>query len=259
MATKRTKSKYYKEYMKNRRRIQRYINEYKKYGYLDISDILPEIPKKLTKSSVQRLEKITKKTFEKKLEKRELVTEVGELLSGKEAKAEVKEIKSKLKQQKKLAQERMQAGTPQSLPKSTKYQFEIERRPVQPPQQTVVFQDDIVKNFKELIQSLPEERWTSGRVAKNTSSLKSMALRLMDDNLTEYGNEYIKHLMDNEDKVDEAVLGITYASQSETVDLSMRTLIELLNYNNPLTPTQADLLSDFGELTGYNEFSDEYY
>lgn len=60
MANKRIKgSKLKQEYNKQRRRIKKYIQEKELIGYYIPDDILPAIPKKITKNSITRLKKIT--------------------------------------------------------------------------------------------------------------------------------------------------------------------------------------------------------
>lgn len=60
MAKKRIKgSKLKQEYNKQRRRIKKYIQEKELIGFYIPDDILPKIPKKITKSSIARLKKIT--------------------------------------------------------------------------------------------------------------------------------------------------------------------------------------------------------
>lgn len=253
MKKKSTKSKYYSEYMKNRRRIQSYIREYQKYGYMDISDILPEIPKKITSASVSRLAKITKKAFKEKLEKKKLVTEYGELLTGEEAAQEVKTRKQQIKEQKKAK------VTP--LKMSTLVHPEPRPSDYQTTRQTaaVPLFDDIIQHYREVIESMPDERWLSGRVAKNTQSLKNILLSQLNDNYTEFGNAYATHLRDNEQYLDEAVLGVTYGSTSETYEVAMNSLIRLISKGEKLTALQAESLSEYGEFSGYNEYADEFF
>ena len=60
MKKKRNKgSKLKQEYNKQRRRIKKYIQEKELIGYYIPDDILPKIPKKVTKNSIARLKKIT--------------------------------------------------------------------------------------------------------------------------------------------------------------------------------------------------------
>lgn len=253
MKKKTTKSKYYKEYMKNRRRIQSYIREYKKYGYMDISNILPEMPKKITSASVSRLAKITKKAFKEKVENKQLLTEYGELLTGKEAREEVKRTKEQIKEQKKAKVTPVKMATlvhPEPRPAD----YQTIRQTADIP----MF-DDIIQHYREVIESMPDERWLSGRVAKNTQSLKSVLLSQLNDNYTEFGNAYVTHLRENEQYLDEAVLGVTYGSSSETYEVAMNSLLKLISMGEKLTTSQAESLSEYGEFSAYNEYSDEYF
>lgn len=59
-----------KAYRNNRKRIQSYIREAKKYGVTVPTDILPDKPKKVTEASVRRLAKITKRQFGELLAKK---------------------------------------------------------------------------------------------------------------------------------------------------------------------------------------------
>lgn len=55
-------------YMKERRRIQRFLRGAKKRGFEFQKDILPNIPKKITEGSIRRLQKLTPKTMYEKAE-----------------------------------------------------------------------------------------------------------------------------------------------------------------------------------------------
>lgn len=68
------------EYMKQRRRIQRAISRMEKGGYILPENVLPPIPKRITRASVRRLEKITSDVLYKK--SRYVDIETGEIVSG---------------------------------------------------------------------------------------------------------------------------------------------------------------------------------
>lgn len=68
------------DYKKQRRRIQRAINRMEKGGYILPENVLPPIPKRITRASVRRLEKITSDVLYKK--SRYVDIETGEILSG---------------------------------------------------------------------------------------------------------------------------------------------------------------------------------
>lgn len=67
-----------KAYNKERGRIQRQISRMRKRGYMGMEDMLPPIPKKITKASVRRLKKITTKDLYDKADFVDLTT--GEVL-----------------------------------------------------------------------------------------------------------------------------------------------------------------------------------
>ena len=68
-----------KAYRKERRRIQQQIRRMKNRAY-DVPSLLPDIPKRITKASVNRLKKITTEYLYSK--SRYIDTETGEILTG---------------------------------------------------------------------------------------------------------------------------------------------------------------------------------
>lgn len=54
------------EYYKNRNRIKKYIREKERQYYIIPQDVLPNVPKRITKASVNRLKKLTAKEIMKK-------------------------------------------------------------------------------------------------------------------------------------------------------------------------------------------------
>lgn len=68
MTKKKNKSPIAAEYAKQRRRIQSFIRRAVKRGYQFAENILPNIPKRITKASVSRLEKLTPEALYKKSE-----------------------------------------------------------------------------------------------------------------------------------------------------------------------------------------------
>lgn len=68
-----------KQYKKERGRIQRQINRMKKRGYTFSEQVLPEIPKRITKGSINRLSKIT---TQKLYQLAEFITPKGDVIKG---------------------------------------------------------------------------------------------------------------------------------------------------------------------------------
>lgn len=90
-------SKTVQEYRKQRKRIQSTISRLRKKGYFPAINILPDIPKKITKGSVRRLQKIDIEYIYKKSVF--LDVETGELLEGRQPSSKRKS-KAKTDQQK---------------------------------------------------------------------------------------------------------------------------------------------------------------
>ena len=213
------------EYQKNRKRVQSYIREFRKIGYEVDENILPSTPKKITQASVRRLQKITKKAFREKLT--EFIDyETGEILEGKEARKREKEIR-KLQREAKRKQRVQQ--------------------PIQP-----IPQITFVGHLREVIENLPDERWLKGRVVKNVTPIKKELIAILEENLEDYGQDYVQYLLSRQEMLDDNVYGVTYASEEEQYERSITNLFVLVNYDKPLTSEQAEKLSEFGEYSGYN-------
>jgi len=82
-----------REYRKERKRVRDLIRRMKKRGYIDLDDILPPIPKKITKGSIRRLQELTPRKLQ---EKSRYVTETGEIVSGRKGRLlEIKKASKK--------------------------------------------------------------------------------------------------------------------------------------------------------------------
>lgn len=86
-------SKTVQEYRKQRKRIQSTFSRLRKKGYFPAINILPDIPKKITKGSVRRLQKIDIEYIYKKSVF--LDVETGELLEGRQPRSKSKTSKKK--------------------------------------------------------------------------------------------------------------------------------------------------------------------
>lgn len=105
-----------KAYRKERQRIQRQIRRMERRAY-DVPELLPEIPKRITKASVNKLKKITTEYLYSK--SRYIDVETGEILTGKEGrKQERKESarrSAQTRRERKESEQRAQAR-PQPAP-----------------------------------------------------------------------------------------------------------------------------------------------
>lgn len=113
-----------KEYNKQRKRIQSFLSRARKQGYIFDENVLPQIPKKITKASVSRLAKLTSKELYKKAVY--VSRETGEIETPeehkkrirKEAKVKEKETKARKKKQEQKKQEYPKPGPPKQKRKN---------------------------------------------------------------------------------------------------------------------------------------------
>lgn len=115
MAKKKTRlSQTRKEYNKQRKRIQSFLSRARKQGYIFEENILPQIPKRVTKASVSRLAKLTPKELYKKAVY--VSRETGEIETPEEHKKRVRK-EAKVKEKETKARKKKQAQKKQEYPK----------------------------------------------------------------------------------------------------------------------------------------------
>lgn len=107
-------SKTRKEYNKQRKRIQSFLSRARKQGYIFEENILPQIPKRITKSSVSRLAKLTPQELYKKAVY--VSRETGEIETPEEHKKRIRK-EAKVKENETKARKKKQAQKKQSYPK----------------------------------------------------------------------------------------------------------------------------------------------
>lgn len=97
----------YKElYRKERRRIQQFIRRAEKRGYRFDSNVLPKIPKRITKASVHRLIKITPKALYQKATA--LDPETGKIVTGTERKKQEQKERARKSSETRKARKRLE-------------------------------------------------------------------------------------------------------------------------------------------------------
>ena len=103
-----------KEYNKQRKRIQSFLSRARKQGYIFEENILPRIPKRVTKASVSRLAKLTPKELYKKAVY--VSRETGEIEIPEEHKKRIRK-EAKVKEKETKARKKKQAQKKQEYPK----------------------------------------------------------------------------------------------------------------------------------------------
>ena len=97
------------------------------------------------------------------------------------------------------------------------------------------------------IDNLPEERWFKGGVRFYLGGQKEMFKEMLDEGLMLYCDNFIQHLLDNQNKFVEEFDIITFESKQEVVEGALLQTAITLAYNESLTPMQSERLSEYTE------------
>lgn len=147
MAKKKQLTEAQKDYNKQLRRIKQFVRRAEKRGYVFSENIIPKKPKRVTKASVKKLQKITPKELYKKAQYAGSATH-GEIVSGEEGrKAERKasaEKAAKTKKKKKSTQ----------FPKQTEQKVNVSRETLTT--DINLFTNIVIKNFRNHLKNLNE-------------------------------------------------------------------------------------------------------
>lgn len=212
-----------KDYKKQRRRVQQAVKKLEKIGYIFDENVVPKIPKKITKASVQRLAKITP---EKLREKSEYI--IGEEVvkyktHKKEIRQEIKRVRQELKKEK--------------------------EKPFIDYVPTVSYID----KFREtVINSIPDSReFYHGRnetkTFKDFSGYKNIIISLLDDSIAQNGEQYVERLLEeNADTLSDYIEGAQYDSDENRVEHNLISVANILK-GSPLTQIEAEKVSMLSE------------
>ena len=227
MAVKKRQTQNQKAFQKERRRLLQAVNRAKKQGYIFPDNIVPSIPKRVTKKSLDRIQLLKPKDLYKKAQY--LYKETGEIVPALQRKQEVKRIgieKAKLTRKNKA--KRQEISTPIYYPTISIID---------------VIRDRIIELQREAKPPIP------------ISVRKNALLSIFDDTVTFYEmneniSEYEDYLKIHESEIADLLSVISYDSDSGNVNASFVSLGRLLNVTS-LSMEQAESLSLMAEY--YNE------
>lgn len=213
------------EYKKERRRIQSFLRKAEKRGY-QFDFELPQIPKKITRASVARLQKITPKTLYEKAVYGGSATE-GEIVSAKAGRQ---------------AERKASAQKAQRTRKTRKAEQQINK--IYP---TFHIIDEIIR----MIEELPDIKYFGFDKKEIYTSSKRMLISLINDRADiadQAGNlpDYIQYLSDHLPEISVATEAIIYSSDSAQVEYNFNQLYTILK-GSPMTIEEAKLLENFNE------------
>lgn len=216
------------EYMKERKRIQQAISREKKSGYIVPENLLPDIPKRITKASINRLKKITPKTIRSKSELVDFTT--GEIITKESSNYKKSVIKTN-KELVKLARQKQKKGmngfneTEGDLPIAT---------------------FDVIEHIRNQIINLTRK---DGTRPVEIEGRKQGLLKIFDDNVSyyEYNDNfdlYYNYLLEKESDISEQLDEIYEDSGDEKrIQNHFIELANLLNMGRPLSQTEAESIS----------------
>lgn len=216
------------EYMKERKRIQQAISREKKSGYIAPENLLPDIPKRITKASINRLKKITPKTIRSKSELVDFTT--GEIITNESSKYIKSVVKAnrelvKLAKQKQKKERSIVDETEDGLPIAT---------------------FDVIEHIRNQIINLTRK---DGTRPLEIEGRKQGLLKIFDDNVSYYEyigklDLYYNYLLEKENDIAEQLDEIYEDSGDEKrIQNHFIELANLLNMGHPLSQTEAESIS----------------
>lgn len=208
------------QYKKERKRIQNFMRKAEKRGY-QFNYELPAIPKKITKSSVSKLKKITPKYLYSKSVYGGEAT-YGEIVSGTKGKQEERKASAKKSAETRKRREQQRKD----------YQKKLKEKKDQEPLKTSIV--TTITNYIKDLPSVKGVRLISGSYALyNIEPHKSFLLSKFNDKLDDadangYYKQYLEYLYNYEAEILEALKPIQFASLQEQVIASFNQALQLL-------------------------------
>ena len=242
MAKKRKQTETEKLYSKQLKRIKQFIRRAEKRGFVFKEDIIPQKPKKVTKASVRKLEKLTpEKLYKKGLYVSE---ETGEFYKAENRIKE--ERKQRARKAAKTRKERQKQRRSWSFKDAEKHREQL-------PSEGKVCFNNIIDEFVSRLQI--DTSWARRKrrrpvALQETIQSQSVLLNLINKQIELFGEEEIgNRLQANSDKLSELITIVLWDSKAEAIQSATRLFMEILT-GSDLTPSQLqdlDLESEYNE------------
>ena len=207
------------QYLQERRRIQRFIRSATKRGYIIPENILPDIPKRVTRASVSRLKKITP---EKIYSKSQYVSrETGEIKTGKAGRAEERKAASKKAAETRRRKEETSRAKKEYMPRAS---------------------DIILTNVRETLANFVPSGQMSRFMQENAMNNRNYALGILDDAIKELGEEQVaKNIQKNALQLSRLIEEILYSSDRQKVKFSLVEFYNIIHDGEPDLETNMRL------------------
>lgn len=220
MAKRKKQTENQKAYQKERRRLLQAVRRAEKQGYIFPEDIVPELPKRVTKKRLENIQKIKPKELYKKAEF--VYQETGEIVPAEKRKQEVKQEAIKAKETRKRKKKTSTPSVPTYYPTIT-----------------------IIDTIRDRLSELTRE----AKPPVPIENRKNELLAIFEDNVTQYDDniaEYEHYLEAHESEIADLLNVISYDSNAEQVSASFVALGRILNTQS-LSMSQAENLSMMAE------------
>lgn len=199
------------QYLKERRRIQRFIRSATKRGYIIPENILPDIPKRVTRASVSRLKKITPERIYSKSQY--VSRETGEIKTGKAGRAEERKAASKKAAETRRRKEETSRAKKEYIPRAS---------------------DIILTNLRETLANFVPSGQMSRFMQENAMNNRNYALGILDDAIKELGEEQVaKNIQKNALQLSRLIEEILYSSDRQKVKFSLVEFYNIIHDGEP--------------------------
>ena len=227
MAVRKKKTENQKAFQKERRRLLQAVRRAEKQGYIFPEDVVPSLPKRVTKKQLQKIQ-VTKTSDLYKIAQY-VYKETGEIVPTEQRKQEIKQqgiLKAKETRKRKAKQPKI--DVPKYYPTIS-----------------------IIDTIRNRLDDLQRE----AKPPIDRSFRQNELLNIFDDTVTLYEmnddiSEYEGYLKEHETEIADLLNVISYDSDSDKVNASFVTLGRLLNVSS-LSMEQAENLSIMAEY--YND------
>ena len=242
MAKKHKQSEAEKLYAKQLKRIKQFIRRAEKRGFIFEENIIPQKPKKVTKASVRKLERLTpEKLYKKSLYLEESTGEIEE--AQKRRKEERKQSAKKAVKTRKERQKARRNWTREEAEKNRE-QLPTEGK------------ESFKNTIEEFVSRLQIDTSWLGKKRRRPIALQEtihsqgILMNLINQQIELYGEEEIgNRLQSNSDKLSELLSIILWDSKAEAIQSATRVFAETIT-GNSLMPSQLQQLEQESE---YNE------
>lgn len=221
MAKRKKKTENQKAYQKERRRLLQSVRRAEKQGYIFPEDIVPELPKRVTKKRLEQIQKTKPKHLYKKAEF--VYQETGEIVLAEQRKQEVKQ--EAIRKAKETRKRKKKISTP-----------------IVPTYYPTI---SIINTIRDRISELTRE----AKPPIPIDNRKNELLVIFEDTVTMFGDnisEYEHYLEAHESEIAELLNVISYDSNAEQISASFVALGRILNAQS-LSMAQAENLSMMAE------------